>query len=101
MDIYEVPALPGRRRYLMRFSGMLDPTAFDVWFLLWNRGRGEMVALIDAPTAPEALVRLKKCALVQGEAACEETSESIDDICRRLDLPHPLASVEDQEMAAS
>lgn len=99
MGIYEVAPRPGKRRYLLRYSGMLDPHAFDVWFFLWNLGDREMVAVVDAATVPDAIVLLKTCVMVWGDVASEEVAGNIDDICSRLHLLHPLAEAEDTETA--
>jgi hypothetical protein len=72
MGIYGLPPAPDKRRFLMRFGGRLDPTAFDVWYMLWDTGNGRMTAVVNAPTLEESVVLLKRCAFVTGEPAVEE-----------------------------
>ena len=92
MAVYEATPLPGTTRYLLEFSGILDPTAFDVHFFLWIVGPGRpspMNAIIDASCPNDIPALLDGTVLVYGAFAISEISGTIDEFCQQRGLTHP------------
>lgn len=95
LAIYGAGPANGKKRFLLRFKGTLSPLAFDVLFMLWQLGPGRpspMIAVVDGKTFEDVQMLLEGTVDVYGDILSEEISESIDSICERLELLHPLSA---------